>query len=156
MKKFILLLSVLCLSVTALSARGIPIPVQFGVSDELETVQELPDTDDYRADDGLYVDLARHHKEFSIMWIPIWVTQEPQLVLMKKGVEDQYWEVDEATMNTILEENNLNKDDFLSLGFWTRYGGKLVIICIVALLIWGMIPSDDDEEEEQEVEAKEL
>ncbi len=155
MKKFILLLSVLCLSVTALSARGIPIPVQFGEQEKLEIVQELPDTDDFLADDGQYVDLACLHKRISIMWIPVWVTGEPKLVLMKKNVADTYWEVDDETLEQILKEQNLDKDDLLSLGFFTRYGGKILIALIVGFLIWGMIPSKD-EDEEQEVEAKEL
>ncbi len=161
MKKFILLLSVLCLSVTALSARGIPIPVQFGEQEKLEIVHDLPDTDDFLdGEDGQYIDLACYHKRFSIMWIPLWVTGEPKFVLMKKSLENTYWEINDETIGMehiekVLREENLDKEQLLSLGLFTRYGGKLVFALIIGLLIWGQIPSKN-EDEEQEVEAKEL
>ncbi len=153
MKRLLLLLSILCLSSTILSARGIPIPI--GTEQKLKVVYDLPDTEDYQDESGTNFDLARFHEEFNVLWfIPLWVTEDPKLVLMKQGVDDEYWDLDEEMIDNIVKENNLDKDELLSLGFWTRYGGKGIGLLFIIFAIWGMIPDNDDEEEN--VEAKEI
>ncbi len=156
MKRLILILSVLCLSATASFARGIPIPI--GTEEKVEIVNQLPDTEDYQDQDGQYVELARFHEEFNILWfIPLWVTAEPKLVLAKEGNDHEYWEVPEETMTAILEENKIDKEEALSLGFWTRYGGKIILLGFIGLAIAGYAMGDDEEEEEtEEVEPKEV
>ncbi len=150
MKRILLILSVLCLSLTSLYAkRGIPI--QFGTQEKLEIVHEFPETEDYTLE-GAHVDLASLHEEFSIMWIlPLWVTSEPKLVLVKNKNTEEYWELDEKVMDNLLKEEELDKEELLTLGFYTRYGGKIILGLFIALGIWGLISDKKEEKEEAEI-----
>ncbi len=155
MKKLILLLGVLCLSATLASARGIPIP--FGKQEKLKVVYDLPDSTTYADEEGNFFDIASLHEEYNIAWIfPLWITQEPKLVLMKTGVDDEYWDIPEETLNAIIEENKLDKEELLSLGFYTRYGGKIVFGIFILFCIWGMIPSKKKDDDDDRVEATEV
>ena len=96
------------------------------------------------------VNLARMHKEFNIAYfLPLWVTEEPKLVLYDAPTET-YYEMttpkSQAFLKEYLKEKKLNEDELLKLGFYTRYGGKLVFLPILALMIWGAIPSRKKDE----------
>ncbi|WP_314053947.1 hypothetical protein [Capnocytophaga gingivalis] len=39
-------------------------------------------------------------------------------------------------MDAILKENNLDGEKLNKLDFYTRYGGKLVAVAIIGVLVW--------------------
>lgn len=39
-------------------------------------------------------------------------------------------------MDAILKENNLDGEKLNKLDFYTRYGGKLVVVAIIGVLVW--------------------
>ena len=47
----------------------------------------------------------------------------------------------EEQLSAILKENNLDGEKLNKVGFYSRYGGKIVGLIIIALIIWGFIPS---------------
>lgn len=127
--------------------------IPFGKIDKIEIVAELPNTENYTATEGGkdYLELARLHQEYNIAWvIPAWVTQEPKLVLAKKD-SDVYYDLTDQQLSEILKENKLDKESLLELGFYTRYGGKAILLVVIGLIIYGIIPGKDDEEETEEV-----
>lgn len=148
--KFLLALGgVLFLSCQTVSARGLKIP--FGDREVLTTVVDLPDTEDYQADDGNYIDLATLHQEFNIAYIlPLYIEKEPRLVGYCEKA-DTYYELTDEQLAAILKENNLDGEKLNKVGFYSRYGGKVVGLIIIALIIWGFIPSKKKEVEPVEV-----
>ena len=59
--------ALLFLSCQTVSARGVKIP--FGDREVLNKVADLPDTEEYKTDNGNYIDLGTIHQEFNIAYI---------------------------------------------------------------------------------------
>lgn len=138
--KFLFVFSiVVLLSCQDTFARGIKIPM--GNREVLVKVADLPDTEEYMTGDSVCIDLGRIHEEYNIAYfLPLSVQKEPRLVGYDEK-SDTYYELTEEQLNTILKDNNLDGEKLNQLGFYTRYGGKLVGLLLVGLIIWGVIPS---------------
>ena len=123
--------------------------IPLGEREVLKKVYDLPDTDEFKLKDGHFFDLATFHKEFNIAYfLPLYITEEPKLV----GFDEQseaYYDIPQNEIDSILASQKLNKEQLNKLPFYTKYGGKIVAILIVGLIIWGAIPS-----KKQKVEPK--
>lgn len=73
--------------------------------------------------------------------MPLNVTQAPKLVGMVEGEANTYYDLSDEEVNEIVKANNLDKEKLLSLGFYTRFGGKIVAGLLVLLIIYGFVPS---------------
>ncbi len=148
--KFLFVLgTILFFTSPTVSARGIRIP--FGDREVLNKVADLPDTEEYTTDDGNYIDLATFHQEFNIAYLlPLYIEKEPRLVGYCEK-EDTYYELTDEQLETILKENNLDGKKLNKLGFYTRYGGKIVGLFIIVLVIWGFLPSKKKKVESVEI-----
>ncbi|RZK17119.1 MAG: hypothetical protein EOO86_13340 [Pedobacter sp.] len=114
--------------------------IPIGERSVLNTVHDLPDTDDFKLDNGNYLDLATLHKEFNFAYIlPLYITQEPKLVIYDEKTES-YFDLPESKLKELLLTQKLNQKDFIGLPFYTRYGAKLIVILFVAFLTWGLLP----------------
>lgn len=139
--KTVLLIALILTGAVQFASAKAKIP--FGKRDAIVVVANLPDTEKYAVAEGSkdYLDLARLHQEFNIAWFfPLWITEEPKLVLTKKG-SDQYYDLTDDQINDIVKENKLNKEELLNVGFYNRYGGKIAFAVLIAFLIWGALPS---------------
>lgn len=123
--------------------------IPFGEREVLTKVADLPDTDEYMVKEGTkfggtknqYADLATFHKEFNVAWFfPLWIIQEPKLVGYNE-TDGTYYDLSDQQLQTILDQNKLDKNKLNKLGFYTRYGGKLAAGLLILFIIWGMIPS---------------
>ncbi|MBS7229673.1 hypothetical protein KHA90_01440 [Flavobacterium psychroterrae] len=123
----------------ALAKARIPI----GKIDKLEIVADLPNTDEYlsKEESNTHLDLARLHQEYSIAWIPVWITQEPKLILAKEH-SDRYYELSNEEIEKIISANKLKKEQLLKLGFYTQYGGKILLFLLVCLILYGLFGKD--------------
>ena len=91
--------ALLFLSCQTVSARGVKIP--FGDREVLNKVADLPDTEEYKTDNGNYIDLGTIHQEFNIAYIlPLYIEQEPRLVGYCEK-EDTYYELTEEGRKTL-------------------------------------------------------
>lgn len=137
MHSFMLFLLLSALSYQSEAKAKIP----FGKREVLKLAADLPDVDSLRvdeSDDKQFLDIGTLHEEFNIAWIlPLWVTKEPRLVGYNK-VKDLYYDIPEDKMDQLLAEHKLDKKKLLSIGFYSRYGGKLVALLLIALIIWGV------------------
>ena len=139
-------MTVIAFSVSIMASAKVRIP--FGKIDKIEIVANLPDNEKYTVSEGSkeYLDLATLHQEYNIAWvIPAWITQEPKLVLAKKD-SDVYYELTDQQLAEIIKDNKLDKESLLQLGLYTRYGGKVILILLIGLIIYGIYPSKDEEE----------
>lgn len=142
MIKKILLLAFISICTTGFVSAKAKIP--FGKIDKIEIVADLPDTEKYAVSEGSkeYLDLARMHQEYNIAWvIPAWITQEPKLVLAQKD-SDKYFELNQEQLAQIVSENKLNQENLLQLGLYTKYGGKLIVLLIIGLILYGIFSKD--------------
>lgn len=135
-----MLIGICALTITQKAAARAKIP--FGKREVLTTVADLPNTEDYlinKTAGGKYLDLATLHEEYNIAWIlPLWITKEPKLVGYNKQ-DDLYYEIPDAELQAILKENKLDEKKLNKIGFYSRYGGKLVALTIILLIIWAYI-----------------
>lgn len=146
-KTFLITIITLCSSIMVSAKVRIP----FGKIDKIEIVADLPDNEKYTVSEGSkeHLDLATLHQEYNIAWvIPAWITVEPKLVLAKKD-SDQYYELTDEELSQIIKENKLDKEDLLQLGLYTRYGGKVILLLLIGLIIYGIYPGKDEEETEE-------
>lgn len=146
MTKKAFLMTIIAFSVSIMASAKVRIP--FGKIDKIEIVANLPDNEKYTVSEGSkeYLDLATLHQEYNIAWvIPAWITQEPKLVLAKKD-SDVYYELTDQQLAEIIKDNKLDKESLLQLGLYTRYGGKVILILLIGLIIYGIYPSKDEEE----------
>jgi hypothetical protein len=138
-KTFILLTFIL--STYQLSAKA-RIPV--GKIQVINTVHDLPNTEAFSENNSTtnFLDLATFHEEFNIAWVlPLWITIDPKLVLYSKTT-DTYYELTDEELNTIIKDNNLNKEELLNIGFYKKYGGKLVGVLLILFMLWGLFGRD--------------
>lgn len=125
------------------------IPV--GEREVLIKVYDLPDTEDYLIKDGHYLDLATLHSEYSVAYIlPLYVVKDPILVGYDEK-EDMYYELTDEQLNEILVEEKVEKASLISLPFFTKHGGKIVGTVLIALIIFGYLPS-----KKKKVQTKEI
>lgn len=130
---------VLLISAQSLAFAKAKIPI--GEREALTKVYDLPNTEEYKLNNGNYLDLATLHKEFNIAYIlPLYVIEEPKLVGYDEKT-DEFYNIPDKEMDAILASQKLKKDDLNKLPFYTRYGGKLVALLLIAFMIWGVIPS---------------
>jgi len=121
--------------------------IPLGEREVLKKVYDLPNTDEFKLKNGNFIDLATLHKEFNIAYIlPLYITEEPKLVGFDEQTES-YYDIPLDQMDAILTAQKLNKEALIKLPFYTRYGGKIVAILIIGLLIWGVLPSKKEKVE---------
>jgi len=136
-------------SFTSASARGVRIPV--GEREYASVVAELPDTDDYKTDEGNYIDLATIHTAFTVAYIPVYVTEEPRLIGYCEK-EDVCYEMSDDVLAGILAENELDGEKLNKISFWHRFGGKLVFVVILAGIGYWYFGRKNKETEEETAE----
>lgn len=146
-KTFVISITLYLCSMNSLEAK-LKIPV--GPQEILLQVHDLPDTEDFLIEEGHYLDLATLHEEYIIAFIPLWVTKDAILVGYDK-IDKTYYEIEDDRMEVLLSEQKLNKASLIGIPFWNKFGGKLVALAIIALIIYGYIPSKKKKVESQEV-----
>ncbi|SEW29464.1 hypothetical protein SAMN05428988_4075 [Chitinophaga sp. YR573] len=123
------------------------IKIPLGEREVLNKVLDLPDTDEFKLKDGNFFDLATLHKEFNIAYLlPLYIIEEPKLVGFDEQTET-FYDIPQNEIDAILASQKVNKEDLNKLPFYTKYGGKIVAILIIGLLIWGAIPSKKEKVE---------
>ena len=127
------------------------VKIPFGEREVLNKVLDLPDTDEFKLKTGNFLDLATLHKEYNIAYfLPLYVIEEPKLVGFDEKTET-FYDLPQNEIDAILASQKLNKEELNKLPFYTKYGGKIVALLIIGLLIWGVIPSKKEEAEPEKI-----
>lgn len=106
--------------------------------EEISMVEELSNTDEWDN-----VDACVLHKQFWILWVPLW-NWDARYVLGNKG-SDQYYEIEDEELLKRL------KADYGEAGsaipFWDKIGGKLLFPLLILLYsLRGKLNSNESEE----------
>jgi hypothetical protein len=140
----IIAIAITCFSSSATFAK---LRIPFGEREVLKKVHDLPNTDEFKLDNGNHLDLATLHKEFNIAYIlPLYVINEPKLVGFDEKT-DTYYDLTQSQLDEVAAAQKLDLAKLNKLPFYTRYGGKLVALLLIAFIIWGAIPSKKDKAE---------
>ena len=108
--------------------------ISIGTSEQLKTVAQLPNTEEYLLDNGDYLNLGILYERFEIAGLPFWVTEEPKIVGVNTFKRDMYYDLDEADIQAIIQENNLpSADELKHIGFLDRYLGALILLVVIGL-----------------------
>lgn len=91
----------------------------------------------------------RYYREFNIAYIfPLYIEEEPQLVFYdakNQLIYDVNTPEQEQFLNEYLKEKGIDKEDKLSLSWYTRWGAKLLFLLLIGIPIAGMFCGKDDE-----------
>jgi hypothetical protein len=82
--------------------------------------------------------------------LPLYIIEEPKLVGFNEQT-DTFYNIPQNEMDAILAAQKLNKEELNKLPFYTKYGGKIVALLIIGLLIWGAIPSKKEKVKPQSI-----
>lgn len=130
--KVLLLFSVILLSANKVQAKGIPILYSYGT--EVEKVMSLPYRTEFTSN-GHHLDLGIMHEQFSIFWIPLWNYGTEKYVLYYES-DDTYNYLDLSSSDLrYLQSEFGGISTFPQLPFWDVWGGKLLAIVIIGIII---------------------
>ena len=141
MKARILLLCMLItFGITRASAKG---TVLYGNGETVEKVMELPQREEFKilAQDGkwYHADLGIKHEQFSLFGVPIWNYGTEKYVLYTdtqiEGYDYTYADLSSSDVRYLRQEfSSIPAKPELS--FWTRIGGKLVVLTVLGVFIF--------------------
>lgn len=139
MKSKLLLLLLLFSTTIALHAKGVLI---YGNGDAVSKVYSLPYSDEFMltCEDGndYHADLGVMYKQFSLFWVPIWNYGDYKFVLY---VDKKIGNYDFTYLDLGKEEMDFLRSNFggiplePELPFWDAYGGKLLLLVLIALAL---------------------
>ena len=133
--------TVICLAVLTLfaavsSARAAKIPVFFSWGGEqIIKVADFPDTDTFKLRDGKYLDPGYRYKCFSLFFVPVWNYDGQWCGYV--GDSRHYLNLDKAKLDVFANVAGVKLPAAPSLPFWDAYGGKLLLLAVVAFFVIG-------------------
>ena len=126
-----LFLTLLLLGAICTSQARARIPI--GTHEKTVIVLELPDSTYYQTDADNYIDLGYTYKVFEIAHIPVWTVDKGGLVGYTEAEPDTNYQLDDEVMGWIREDTGIEDLDELGrIPFWDAWGGKLVVLALVA------------------------
>jgi len=141
MKKIIILLTVL-LTVSNYASAKARIPVCFPC-EYIELVEDLPEDTDYRSQFDEPLNVGYKYEQINILWIPIW-NYEGEYCFVNNE-EDTYYDLTSMEKKQLMGAGVEFPDN--PIGAWDKYGGKVIILIILGLVVMGMRSKDDEEPE---------
>lgn len=125
---FIMLILFSIGSVQKIEAKGV---IFYGLGETISTTQTLPEEVIL---DGQHVNIGVHYEQFSLFWIPIWNYGDVTNVLVNDK-EDTYWDIDEEDIEHLKTEFDVEVGE-AEIPFWTKVGGKPIVVLLVLFLIF--------------------
>lgn len=133
-------------------AEAIRIPIPAGSYPKLSKVKDLPQEEEYLTTEDKHFDLGVKYTVYQIFWIPVWTEASPELIGYID--KDYYVNFDDETIEAIAELNEIeNIQQYAKMPFWDAWGGKIIVLGIVGLILYGYFGKSDENEDEVEAAA---
>lgn len=138
MKKILLLLGFVAFF-HLISTNGVyAAQVALGAHDKVIKICDLPDTEDYTSSDGKLFDFGYKYTVFEVIFLPVFQKGEGQIVGYID--DDNYVVLSESDIQNIAKTNKIqNLAGLVNIPFWDVWGGKLVAIAVIFLLVFSII-----------------
>ncbi len=138
MKKILLLLGFVAFF-HLISTNGVyAAQVALGAHDKVIKICDLPDTEDYTSSDGKLFDFGYKYTVFEVIFLPIFQKGEGQIVGYID--DDNYVVLSESDIQNIAKTNKIqNLAGLVKIPFWDVWGGKLVAIAVIILLVFSIV-----------------
>lgn len=128
------------------------IPIPIGTSEHLKVIHDLPNTDDYKRENGKYLDLGILYETFDVAWMPMWVSTDPIIVGLEGNDADLYYDIDPALKKELITEFKLKEEELTQLSFFDKHLGLLVVGGVIILYVLFNMMTSKKEDEENDVE----
>ncbi len=106
-------------------------------------VIDLPNTDDFRDNDGNYVDVGIKYKQFKILFIPIWNYDKHFCGYI--GSDNFYLDLSKNKLDEIAGSVNLSLPDNPQIPLWDAIGGKFVLLLLIGVWIFWKLRSQGED-----------
>jgi len=126
-------------------AKGPPVFFSWG-GDTFYKVADLPDTDQFKFNNDL-VDIGVKYSEVQIFFLPIW-QYDMEYVGIIPNDNDNYYDFSEQEVLELAKSASISIPPIsqISLDFWTAWGGKIVLVMLIALFVmFGLLKTNKEE-----------
>ncbi len=138
MKKILLLLGFVALFNLISINEAYAAKITFGAHDKIIKIYDLPDTEDYTSSDSKLFDFGYKYTLFEVIFLPIFQKGEGQIV---GYIDDEnYVALSDSDIENIAKTNKIQDlSGLVKIPFWDVWGGKIVAIGIILLLVFFII-----------------
>ena len=119
----------------------------------IEKVVDFPDTPNFQINND-YIDAGYRYKEITIFFLPLWTYDYAWCGYIPNN-PTSYYPLTKKQVVSYAQMASITLPDTPELGFWTKWGGKLVLgLIIVIFFIYGL--SKHEPQTFEEVETEEI
>ena len=120
-------------------------------------VADFPDAPSFQTSDGHYFDAGAIYKQVQIFFLPLWSYDVRWAGYID---EESYVELNKSELNGLALLASITLPPEIELPFWDRWGGKLVLALLLAVIVlWTVLKVRSDEDprtEEYEIDQHNL
>ena len=118
-------------------------PVFFSWGEEtIVKIADFPDTPDFQTKDENYFDAGVIYKQITIFFLPLWNYDVRWTGYIDS---DYYVELSPEEMQDFAVVAEVSLSQAPALPFWDRYGGKLILLVLLAVLLLVAVASKSDD-----------
>ena len=134
---------------SAAFAKGAPVFFSWG-GDSFYKVADLPDTYQYQFNSD-FVDIGVKYSEIQIFFLPVWQYNMKYVAVIPNNSDSYYDLSNEEVMDLATSASiSIPPISQVKLDFWTAWGGKIVLLLLIGLIVMYSVYSVKKEEEEAE------
>lgn len=108
-------------------------------TDEVIYLQDLPNTSNFLNENNKFVNLGYKYSQFRIFNIPLWnygmsyctIRESPNRSANRYSIDKN---ITDEEANAYVQKANISLPDKPELGFYDRFGGKLILVGIILLI----------------------
>lgn len=137
--RLLLMCMLISFSITKVNAKGV---IFYSTGETVEKVMDLPQREEFtlQTEDGrlIHANLGIMHEQFSIFWVPLWNYGKEKYVLYNDTKQGEYdYTYCDLTRDDVayLQSQFGGIPVVPELSFWTVYGGKIVAVIILLVLL---------------------
>jgi len=138
--KNLLLPIFLILSITSLKASPPAFIFSWG-GEKVVKVSDFPDTENFKNIEGRYFDAGIRYRQVSILFIPLWNYEEKWCGYLS---DEYYIDMNKSDLDTFATMAGVTLPEEISLSFWEKIGGKLVLLVLLVLYIMYVSGGSDE------------